>query len=104
MRALLQQAAVPLAHVNRSVHVGRHVDGQLHGGHLAAVQTGLGEAGDAVGDAHALVEPQHLHGRVAGRGLARERGLHPGFQVHRFVFDVEMIGQDCDGTNVVGIR
>lgn len=95
MRALLQLAAVSLTHVDGPVRFGGHVDGQLHGGQLAAVQPGLGEAGCAVGDARALMEPQHLHGRVAGRGLASERGLHARLQVHRLVLDVQVIGHDC---------
>lgn len=92
MHALGQLRIGPLTHVHAAVHFGRHVDGHLHGGQFAAVEPGLGKTGYAVGNLRALMPPGHLHSRIAGRRLARDRRLHTWSQFHRIVFDVQVVG------------
>lgn len=84
-----------LAHVHQPVHFGRHVERHLDGGQLAAVEPRLGETIDVLGDRYALSPQRHFHWRIAGRRLARQRGLVTGFQVHRIVPDVQMVGENC---------
>lgn len=101
MRAFEQRHAGPLANVNGPVHFRGDVNRQLYDGQFAAVKSRLGVAVYALGDGYALVPPAHFHRRVAGRRLARQRRLHPSFQVHRFVLDVQMVGQDCVHTEKI---
>lgn len=95
VRTFEQRHTGPLANVHGPVHFGSDVDRQLYDGQLAAVEPGLGVAVYSLGDGHALVPPAHFHRRVAGSGLARERGLRSRFQMHGVVLDVQMVGQDC---------
>lgn len=92
MYILAHQRIGTLAHVHTAIHFRRHVDSHLYGRQLAAVQPGLGVAVYALGDRHSLVPPAHLYRWIAGSRLTRDRSLHAGFQVHRVVLDVQVIG------------
>lgn len=85
-----------LAHVRRAVHFGRHVERHLDGGQLAAVEPGLGETVEILGDLNAVPPQGHFHTRIAGRSLARQRGLVPEFHVRRIVSDVQVLGKNCE--------